>query len=161
MLNEVRLSELCNRVLAITPRRYQQLAREGVLPVGEHGRVDAILACAKFIAYQKKQIAGSGSLTLAEERTRKVRIDADMAEMEFAKIQGRVKETNKIVQDLSILFSNVKLHLMAWSKSLPPILIGKDEKEMGVQIRKETELVLNEFASGIGIITGRTESDQR
>lgn len=58
----------------------------------------------------------------------------------------------KMKQDLAIIFTGIRNKLLGWYKSLPPHLAGKDEKEMGQILVKETRALLTDLSMGVGSI---------
>ncbi len=89
MANEVSIEKVCKQIFGITPRRYRQLATEGVVPPVVKGKIDFLEAVKALIEYYRKLAAGQGSLTLVDERARLTKIQADMKELELQKKRGR------------------------------------------------------------------------
>lgn len=87
--------------------------------------------------------------TLAAERLRKLKAQADNEEIERDKALGTLISRDQVKQDLSFILTGLKQRLLAWSKTLPPHLIDKDEKELGLIIRKETRAILQDLSQGI------------
>lgn len=154
MANEIKIDDVAHPVFGMTERRYRQLASEGVVPKPKNGYIDFVKACAAYIAHQRKLIEGQGSLTLADWKMQKTKAEAELKQIELKQVQSEVIPTEKVVQDLSTLFTNIKLHLRAWSKSLPPVLYGREEKEISLLINAETARILTELADGIKDIRG-------
>ena len=77
------------RLLDLTERRVQQLAREGVIPPAarsgaERGRYDLVSAVRGYVHYLREQAvrSQSGTADFGTERARLVRAKADLAEMD-------------------------------------------------------------------------------
>jgi phage terminase Nu1 subunit (DNA packaging protein) len=77
------------RLLDLTERRVQQLAREGVIPPAarsgaERGRYDLVGAVRGYVHYLREQAARSqsGTADFGAERARLVKAKADLAEMD-------------------------------------------------------------------------------
>lgn len=130
-----------------TSRRYRQLADEGKVPAVVRGYVvNPLEALARWMAYQQDRM---DSPEEADWKKRRERAKALQDEMELAHAQGDLVEKARVVQDLSTLFVNVKTHVRAWAKSLPPLLFGRSEKDISLAIMRETDRVLNELADGV------------
>jgi phage terminase Nu1 subunit (DNA packaging protein) len=93
--------------------------------------------------------------TLTAERRRKVKAEADLKQIELARLRGELISVDQVIRDLSTVITNTKIHILGWCKSLPSLLFGKEEKQIVMLLRTETYRVLNELADGAGGIAGR------
>src|SRR3989304_9608404 len=75
-------------LLKISTRRAQQLVKDAILPPPIKSQYDAVGCVHGYIEYLKKLVAGSGELTLTDERTRLTKYQADLAEIELSKSRG-------------------------------------------------------------------------
>lgn len=85
---------------------------------------------------------------LAAEKLRYQKFRADREQYAAEKERDKLVEVSRVVSGLSFVFTGMKQKLMSWYKSLPPLLIGMEEKEMGVKIREETIVLLNDLKQG-------------
>jgi phage terminase Nu1 subunit (DNA packaging protein) len=109
-------------LLNLTPRRVQQLAKEGVIPKAERGRYQ-IAGCVRgYIAFLQKtaetaqaRAAQPVFVDLQKERARKTAAEAELAEIEVAKARGEVV----LVADYEAALGTVLDRLTARLRGLP------------------------------------------
>jgi hypothetical protein len=147
MANEIKLKTIAFPIFGITDRRYRQMADEGIVPQPHNGDIDFVLATKLYVAHLRKLTEGEGSLTLTDWRTEKTKAEAELKKIELQRAKAEVRDVMEITQELSILFTNIKIHVRAWAKSLPPLLYGRGEKEIGILLGKEADRVLRELAT--------------
>jgi phage terminase Nu1 subunit (DNA packaging protein) len=78
-----------SKLLDLTPRRVQQLSKEGVIPKLDRGRYELVPAVRGYIRYLKERSINPGVVSFDEVRARKTAAEAEMAELELATAQGR------------------------------------------------------------------------
>jgi hypothetical protein len=66
MANTVKIDKVCPNVFGISVRRYQQLAKESILPQSDNGYIDFVLATKHLISYYQKLVEGQGSIVNAD-----------------------------------------------------------------------------------------------
>src|SRR5690242_18887882 len=76
--------------------RVLQLAQEGVFKRGRRNEWDFILNIKAYLLWQRKMIAGSGSLSLTEERTRLTKAQADREEVDLKEKSGELVNSRAI-----------------------------------------------------------------
>lgn len=154
--NAIKLTELVNvwskLGLHMTDRRYRQIAKEGRVPEPVRGYVDALKCLVQISVYYQGMGEGRGDSTHEEEKKLLTKARRKQAEMELAEAEGNLIEVDKVTDDLSTLFANVKTSLRGWAKRLPPVLFGRTQKEIGQEILHEADGILNDLADGIGVI---------
>lgn len=138
--------------LRLTSRRYRQIAKEGRVPEPVRGYVDALKCLVQISVYYQSMGEGRGDSTHEEEKKLLTKARRKQAEMELAEAEGHLIEVDKVTDDLSTLFANVKTSLRGWAKRLPPVLFGRTQKEIGQEILHEADRILNDLADGIGTI---------
>lgn len=147
MANEVNLEKIAKPIFDITSRRYRQLAKEHIVPPVVNGMIDFPIACRDYIAYQRKQLEGQGSLSLTDERTRLTRINADRKELELQKERGELVSAAEMTNLLGTIARKIRQKLLAFSKKLPPLVIGlKSIAATEHKVDNFVREVLNELA---------------
>jgi phage terminase Nu1 subunit (DNA packaging protein) len=82
------------RLFHLTERRVQQLAKDGIIPKGDHGQYDLIQSVQGYIKFLQERIVGRGDGEYAEspdikyERKRLIKAQADKTEMEYQTLCG-------------------------------------------------------------------------
>ena len=157
MANEVKLNTVAKPVFGITPRRYRQMAEEGLVPLVEKGQIDFLKATKAIIDYYRKLAEGQGSLSLTEERRLKVQVDRKLKELEYLVETKSLIPKDEILGMFMARIQMVKQGLLSHSRVLPPMLVGKDAREMADLIRTQTRQLLERFSQGGGVLSVPSE----
>ena len=122
MPNDINLEKLekywTSKGLHMTWRRYRQLAKDGKVPEPQKGMVDALEALSRLAAYYQGMAEGDGDTSLTDERRRKTKAEADMAELELAELQGALIRRDEVSQELVNRVYTLKTDLLALPKRL-------------------------------------------
>jgi hypothetical protein len=122
MPNEINLEKLekywTSKGLRMTWRRYRQIAKDGKVPEPVKGMVDALEALARLATYYQGMAEGDGDSTLTDERRRKTKAEADMAEIELKQLQGSLIPRDAVMQELVDRIYTLKTDLLALPKRL-------------------------------------------
>ena len=83
-------AEAIARLLVITPRRLQQLTKEGYLPKSERGRYELVPVVQAYIRYLRdRAVKGDlGDDDFGTHKTRLIKAQADIAELEAAPVRA-------------------------------------------------------------------------
>ena len=90
------------KLLKLTERRVQQLSKEGVIPKAEHGRYELAPAVQGYIGYLQERVAprreddDPARVDYHAEKARLTKWQADMAEMEAAKMRGALVDADQM-----------------------------------------------------------------
>lgn len=116
-------------LLLITPRRVQQLAKEGVIPRATPGEYELAPAVQGYVKYLQEKVSGGGEDTskadVNKHNARRAKADADIAEMQAAKMAEQLVSAEdvsgvivKLVSELRVkLLNNVPTRIAARAKS--------------------------------------------
>lgn len=118
--------------------------RQGHLQRGAPGRAWVQAYCTRL----REQAAGrdpTGELT--SERARLAREQADRLAMENAERRGRLIPADRVEPRLRELFVGLREKLLGWSRELPPLLVGRTEREMQAELDRQTRAALTRLAS--------------
>ncbi len=106
------------KLLRLTERRVQQLSKEGVIPKAERGRYELAPAVQGYIAYLQDRLApregadDPDRIDYHVEKARKTKAEADMAEMQAAKMRGDLVDALEMKDALELVMSEVKTKLL-------------------------------------------------
>lgn len=142
----MKLDKVCPHIFGISVRRYQQLAKEGILPPSTNGYIDFVLATKHLIFYYQKLVEGQGSITLTEERARLARAQADLATLEYQKALGKLVDIDEVEQKWFAMGQVCRSRLLAIPAILPPLLEGKSKPEWQMILQKHIYQALNELS---------------
>ncbi len=117
------------RLLDLTERRVQQLARDGVIPPSaqtgpERGRYDPVGAVRGYVRFLREQAARaqSGVADFGAERARLVRAKADRAEMEAARMRDELIPAPDIAQAWTEMVASMRARLLALPDKIAPVV---------------------------------------
>jgi len=103
------------KLFAITERRIQQLAKEGIIPKAERGKYDLIASMRGYIKYLQERAAGrsdgryNDEADIKLERKRLIKAQADKAEVENQKLRAELisfESVQEILNEVAVLFSS-------------------------------------------------------
>ena len=142
------------KVLMITPRRVNQLAKQGVIPKESEGKYELLTAVQGYISYLKERAVEQvdGVISIAESKQRKLAAEAKLAELQYQLESGKVALLDRIKQQWEHVVVAMKTKLQALPNKLTPLLLFQDNFTVIHQILHEsiTE-ALNELAKGDGV----------
>lgn len=107
--------EIIARLLNLTPRRVQQLAKEGVIPKAARGKYSLAASVQGYVRYLQDQLDRPGSenkLELNAERARKTKAEADIAEMQAEKMRGELVDAEEMTELLDMVVQEVRSKLL-------------------------------------------------
>lgn len=123
------------KLLRLTERRVQQLSKDGVIPKAERGRYELAPAVQGYIAYLQDRVAprpedGVG-IDYHVEKARKTKAEADIAEMEAAKMRGDLVDAEEMREAMDLVVSEVRAKLLNGTPTRIAVR-AKSEKKEGV-----------------------------
>lgn len=146
------------QLLKLTERRVQQLVKDGVLPRPVKGHYDPVLCVHAYIDYLKKQISGSGEISLTDERTRLTKYQADLAEIELQKARGEMIPSKRAMAVWGVVAQNIRHKLLAIPARYAPKLGSIKSIARIKELLEETIYeVLNECTNPDLLKLGRSE----
>jgi hypothetical protein len=144
--NEVELEKVARSVFGISSRRYRQMANEQKVPPVIKGKIDFDAASKSLIEYYKKLAEAGGDISLQEERRLKVIVERKLKELELMVQTKELISREEMINDELGMAGIFKATVLSFHRSLPPILVGMDAREMDVLIKKEVLNMLNRLS---------------
>ena len=137
------------KLLNLTERRIQQLAKDGVIPKPEHGQYDLIGSVQGYIAYLKNKSLLNNTNSYEERR---LRIRLLSAKAEKAEIEIRMKRDELIPDHIAFdLIEEMNLAIRARLLVLPnkmsPLLTNRTTGEIEKLLKDEVYEALTELSS--------------
>ena len=150
------MAQLLNRqqvakLLMLSPRRVNQLAKQGIIPKEAEGRYDLIGSVQGYISYLKENSINEiqGVITIAESKQRKLAAEAKMAELQYDLESGKVVSLEYVRPQWESLVMAMKTKLLAIPNKLTPLLVSQDNFNYVNQLLHEhIAEALNELAKG-------------
>lgn len=143
------------KLLLLTDRRVQQLTQDGVIPKTERGRYELAPAVQGYIRFLQERHLGKegdtgepGEQTIASEKLRKMKADADMAEMDRDKQAGILQDEAAVVRMYAGRIIAVRAKMLGIPKKLAPQLVEMaDPVEIETLIKAEVYGALRELGT--------------
>ncbi len=133
-------------LLRLTERRVQQLSKEGVIPKAERGRYELAPAVQGYIAYLQDRLApregddDPDRIDYHVEKARKTKAEADIAEMEAAKMRGDLVDAIEMKDALELVMSEVKTKLLNNAPTRIAARTKTDKKEASIKAIAKEEI---------------------
>ncbi|WP_320179650.1 terminase small subunit, Nu1 [Roseovarius pacificus] len=136
------------KLLMLTERRVQQLSKEGVIPKAERGRYELATAVQGYIRYLQDRMAGNASqvdsVDYHKEKARKIKAEADIAEIEASKRRGEAIDAQEVKRAWQLILGEVRANMIgATPARIAQLILGiDDETEIKRIVRDEIELAM-------------------
>lgn len=133
-------------LLRLTERRVQQLSKEGVIPKAERGRYELAPAVQGYIAYLQDRLApregddDPDRIDYHVEKARKTKAEADIAEMEAAKMRGDLVAAVEMKDTLELVMSEVKTKLLNNAPTRIAARTKTEKKEASIKAIAKEEI---------------------
>lgn len=141
------------KLLLISERRVQQLTKEGVLPKSNRGKYELAPTIQGYVRYLQERVAGnaaqSTNIEYHKEKARKTKAEADIAEMEAARMAGELVPVEEVKMTWSNLASEVCTRLRNVPTRVVSSVIGEtDENRLKSVLLNEIDSALTAIADG-------------
>jgi len=120
------------KLLMITPRRLQQLAKEGHVPKAERGRYELVAAVQGYVRFLRdRAVAGdAGGGGEAQDRVRLVRARADIAEFEARRLEGELVPVEEVGEAWSEMVARFRARMLALPSKAAPVAAAEERAEV-------------------------------
>lgn len=136
------------KLLNITERRVQQLARENIIPKANKGKYDLVGCIQGYITYLQNTISQGECKDLKHERTRLTKFQADKALIDLQIIQGKAILIPDVEKQVANMISVVRTKLLGLPTKLAPIISNENDTNVIENIIKNNIYeVLQELAN--------------
>lgn len=109
------------KLLDLTPRRVQQLASDGYIPRASRGKYKLVPAVQGYIRYLRA--CANSEATSADyerERARLTKMKADAAELENARLAGKLVDVDAVIDGVQQANARVRNQLLSLPQRLAP-----------------------------------------
>lgn len=136
------------KLLMMSERRVQQLTKEGVIPKAERGRYELAPAVQGYIRFLQDRQAGNASqvetIDYHIEKARKIKFEADIAEVEAAKRRGEAIDAQEVKRAWQLILGEIRANLLGTTPArIAQLILGLDiETEVKRIVREELELAM-------------------
>lgn len=137
------------KVLNLTERRVQQLARDGIIPKPEKGKYDLIPCVIAYIKYLQERSVGKDAAPQDThlQRARLLKAQAEKTELELATMRGNQVTVEQVEKDWMSMVTTVRSKLLAMPSKLAFQVITFDKPhEAETCIKRAVYETLTELA---------------
>ena len=139
-----------SKLLDLSPRRIRQLVDEGVIPREERGRYALVPAVRGYITFLRERAVNAdvGSDELGRHRARKLKAEAEQAEMKSGEMRGDLLPKSEVHIAVTASFGRVRSKLLALpSKMAPLTTAAKNTAEAQAMLKDVVHEALSELAA--------------
>ncbi|MCP4049881.1 MAG: hypothetical protein GY730_04160 [bacterium] len=140
-------------ILTLTERRISMLTKEGVLSKKAKGKYELKKSVGDYIKYLKNRMPGNASMTknidYNIEKARKTKAEADIAEMEAAKMAAELVPAEDIKFEWANLVTEVCIRIRNIPTRVVSLIVGElEERRIKEILLNEIDLALTSIANG-------------
>lgn len=145
------------KLLNVSDRRVQQLAKEGIIPKAQRGKYDLIPCVQGYVKYLQDLAFGKdmAPTDVHTTRARLLAAQAEIAEMEAAEKKGRLLDAGKVAGWWAKIITNAKQNLLAIPSKAAPVLLAC---KTAAEIKAELQAMINEALDGLSQYDPRTDT---
>tara|TARA_Y100000593_G_scaffold90323_1_gene176487 strand:+ start:184 stop:705 length:522 start_codon:yes stop_codon:yes gene_type:complete len=154
--------EAIAKLLKLTPRRVQQLAKDGIIPKAERGKYDLINSVHGYIDFLKAKAGGEFTIEEVNKNKNKlIKARAELAEIEKMKATSELIPQEEVKRTWLELIYKVKQKLLAIPNKVAPIVITiKNANEIKLILQDKIYEALYEITSDDRSVAKDNESNK-
>ena len=128
-----------SKLLLLTPRRIQQLVREGVLPRFVRGRYELVPVVQAYVGYLKDRTIGTevNVISLDEARQRKLAAEAELAEILLREKTNELVSLDLVRMVWEELISTSRARFLSLPAKIAPVVAVEDDANICKQLVEE------------------------
>ena len=112
------------KLLKLTERRVQQLAKDGIIPKAERGKYDLIGSVQGYIDYLKAKVGGEFTAEeVLKNKNKLLKAKAELAEIDKMKASGELIPKEEVKRTWLELVQKVKQKLLSIPNKVAPIVV--------------------------------------
>ena len=143
------------KLLKLSERRIQQLAKEGVIPKAERGKYDLIGSVQGYIDYLKAKVGGEFTAEeVLKNKNKLLKAKAELAEIDKMKASGELIPKEEVKRTWLELVQKVKQKLLSIPNKVAPVVVTvKSINEIKLILQEKIYEALYEITSddkGVG-----------
>ena len=148
--------ETISKLLDLSPRRVQQLSKEGVIPKAERGRYQLVPAVRGYINYLRERTLNPNVISFEEVRAKKLSAEAELTVIELREKKGELVQLQEVVESWVEIIGACKTRMLSIPAKLAPIVaventpaICKDliDEQINEALSELAQWVNNEYTS--------------
>ena len=151
-----------SKLLKLTERRVQQLAKDDIIPKAERGKYDLISSVHGYIDFLKAKAGGDFTAEdVIKNKNKLMKAKAEIAEIEKMKATGELIPKEEVKSTWLELINKVKQKLLAIPNKTAPIIVSiKNTNEIKLILQDKIYEALYEITSDEGSVGVSNESNK-
>jgi phage terminase Nu1 subunit (DNA packaging protein) len=136
------------KLLGLTQRRIQQMAKDGIIPKDEKGEYPLLASVKGYVAFLQEvsRHKGNDNEELIKNRIRLEKSKADMAELDLSLRLGELLIADDVKDQIIIMVSNAKAKLLAIPAAVGAQGVGLHRAALEELVQKLLHEALHELA---------------
>lgn len=138
------------KLLDLTERRVNQLAKSGVLPKAARGRYELVPVVRAYIHYLRQKTVNNdvGADDYAKHRARLTKAKADMAEMEKDQMANQLIPANDVQDAWEVMVSNMRNKMLSLpTKVATAVFVAENAADAQSIIKEQVNEALAELSA--------------
>ena len=150
------------KLLKLSERRIQQLAKEGVIPKAERGKYDLIGSVQGYIDYLKAKVGGDFTAEeVLKNKNKLLKAKAELAEIDKMKATGELIPKEEVKRTWLELVQKVKQKLLSIPNKVAPVVVTiKSINEIKLILKDKIYEALYEISSDDRGVPKNNESNK-
>ena len=150
------------KLLKLSERRIQQLAKEGVIPKAERGKYDLIGSVQGYIDYLKAKVGGEFTAEeVLKNKNKLLKAKAELAEIDKMKASGELIPKEEVKRTWLELVQKVKQKLLSIPNKVAPVVVTiKSINEIKLILQDKIYEALYEISSDDRSVAKNNESNK-
>ena len=150
------------KLLKLSERRIQQLAKEGVIPKAERGKYDLIGSVQGYIDYLKAKVGGEFTAEeVLKNKNKLLKAKAELAEIDKMKASGELIPKGEVKKTWLELVHKLKQKLLSIPNKVAPVVVTvKNISEIKLILQDKLYEALYEITSDDRSVAKNNESNK-
>ena len=150
------------KLLKLTERRVQQLAKDGIIPKAERGKYDLVSSVHGYIDFLKSKAGGDFTAEeVIKNKNKLIKAKAELAEIEKMKATSELIPQEEVKRTWLELVQKVKQKLLSIPNKVAPVVVTvKSINEIKLIIQDKIHEALYEISSDEGSVGKDDESNK-
>ena len=150
------------KLLKLSERRIQQLAKEGVIPKAERGKYDLVNSVHGYIDYLKAKAGGEFTAEeVLKNKNKLLKAKAELAEIDKMKASGELIPKEEVKRTWLELVQKVKQKLLSIPNKVAPVVVTiKSINEIKLILQDKIYEALYEISSDDRSVAKNNESNK-
>ena len=154
--------EAISKLLKLSERRIQQLAKDNIIPKAERGKYDLVSSVHGYIDFLKAKAGGDFTAEeVLKNKNKLLKAKAEIAEIEKMKATGELIPKQEVKNTWLELINKVKQKLLTIPNKVAPIIVSiKNTNEIKLILQDKLYEALYEISSDERSVAKNNESNK-